>query len=40
MNARSNDETYTALIAELRAKLNALADKIKPKIYEYGFLKE
>ena len=40
MNARSDDATYTLLIAELRAKLNALADKIKPKVYEYEFLKE
>lgn len=40
MNARSDDATYTALIAEQREKLNLLADKIKPKIYAYGFLKE
>ena len=40
MNARSDDPEYTALIAELRNKLNALADKIKPNIYAYGFLKE
>lgn len=40
MNARSEDATYTALIGELREKLNQLADKIKPKIYAYGFLKE
>ena len=40
MNARSDDAKYTALIGELRSKLNVLADKIKPKIYEYGFLKE
>ena len=40
MNSTSLDATYTALIAELRAKLISLADKIKPKIYEYGFLKE
>lgn len=39
MNARSDDAKYTALITELRAYLNALADKIKPKVYEYGFLK-
>ena len=39
MNARSNDDKYTLLIAELRNKLNILADKIKPKIYEYEFLK-
>jgi hypothetical protein len=40
MNARSTDEKYTELISELRKKLNILADQIKPKIYEYGFLKE
>lgn len=40
MNQRSNDEKYTVLINELRNKLNILADKIKPKIYEYEFLKE
>ncbi len=40
MNPRSDDATYTALISELRNTLNQLADKIKPKIYEYGFLKE
>ena len=39
MNARSDDAKYSALIAELRNKLNALADKIKPNIYDYGFLK-
>ena len=40
MNPKSNDIAYTALIGELRAKLNALADKVKPKIFEYGFLKQ
>jgi hypothetical protein len=40
MNARSTDSNYTELISELRNKLNVLADKIKPKIYEYEFLKE
>ncbi|WP_396168915.1 hypothetical protein [Flavobacterium sp.] len=40
MNARSDDSKYTELISELRSKLNILADKIKPKIYEYEFLKE
>ena len=40
MNAKSNDETYTQLIGDLREKLNVLATKIKPKVYEYGFLKE
>lgn len=40
MNSRSDDETYMELIGELRNQLGFLADKIKPKIYEYGFLKE
>jgi len=40
MNSRSDDEKYMELIGELRNKLNFLADKIKPKIYEYEFLKE
>ena len=38
MNPRSTDAHYTELIAALRNKLNILADKIKPKIYEYEFL--
>lgn len=37
---RSEDATYTKLIDELRNKLSILADKIKPKVYEYEFLKE
>ena len=40
MNSKSNDGKYMELIGDLREKLNFLADKIKPKIYEYGFLKE
>jgi hypothetical protein len=40
MNSKSDDATYTQLISELRSKLAILADKIKPKVYEYGFLKE
>jgi hypothetical protein len=40
MNARSEDATYTKLIGELRNNLSVLADKIKPKVYEYEFLKE
>lgn len=40
MNSKSDDETYMELIGELRNKLNFLADKIKPKIYEYEFLKD
>jgi len=40
MNARSTDEKYTQLIGNLREKLNLLAHKITPKVYEYEFLKE
>ena len=40
MNSKSNDAHYMQLIGELRNQLNFLADKIKPKIYEYKFLKE
>lgn len=40
MNSRSDNETYTKLIADLRDKLDLLADKIIPKIYEYEFLKQ
>lgn len=40
MNAKSEDEKYMGLRSELKNKLNFLADKIKPKIYEYEFLKE
>lgn len=39
MNVRSDDAKYTELIAELRSNLNILAEKITPKVYEYGFLK-
>ncbi len=39
MNSKSADEEYTKLIADLREKLNLLAGKITPKIYEYEFLR-
>jgi hypothetical protein len=39
MNNTSKDETYNALIADLRSALKALAQKIEPKVYEYGFLR-
>ena len=39
MNKRSENVTYNKLIGELRKNLSVLADKIKPKMYEYGFLK-
>ncbi|WP_394908309.1 hypothetical protein [uncultured Helicobacter sp.] len=40
MNIKSIDSAYNALIADLRYTLDKLAKKIKPKIYEYGFLLE
>jgi len=40
MNSKSDDPIYTKLIAELRERISILADKIKPKVYEYEFLKE
>ncbi|MDR1553798.1 MAG: hypothetical protein LBS69_10105, partial [Prevotellaceae bacterium] len=40
MNNRSEDEKYNELIGNLRNKLKILAEKIVPKVYEYGFLKE
>ena len=39
MNTDSPDATYTALIKTLRARIAALARKIEPKVYAYGFLK-
>ena len=39
MNSESPDATYTALLANLRAAMKALAKRIEPKVYEYGFLK-
>jgi hypothetical protein len=40
MKAKSDDETYNALIKTLREKHKKFAKKIEPKIYKYGFLKE
>jgi hypothetical protein len=40
MKQKSNDAHYNALINNLRQKIAALAEKIKPKVYEYGFLME
>ena len=40
MNNKSDDETYTELISNLRNKLKILQAKIVPKIYEYEFLKK
>ena len=38
MNPTSKDEKYNELIDNLRFALKNLAEKIEPKIYEYGFL--
>jgi hypothetical protein len=40
MNTKSTDEKYINLIGDLRQKLNLLAVKITPKVYEYDFLKQ
>ena len=40
MNSRSEDETYSALLGVLRLNLKTLAEVIKPKIYDYEFLKD
>ena len=40
MNKTSEDEEYNKLIKDLRDKMNILAKKIEPKVYEYGFLRE
>jgi hypothetical protein len=40
MNNKSEDVQYMQLITDLRFKLKVLAEKIAPKVYEYGFLKE
>ncbi|WP_027002962.1 hypothetical protein [Hugenholtzia roseola] len=39
MNSKSEDAHYTKLISNLRDNLKLLAQKIEPKVYEYGFLK-
>lgn len=40
MNPDSTDKTYTELISSLRQSLKQLAAEIRPKVYEYGFLKK
>jgi hypothetical protein len=40
MNNTSTDPTYNELIENLRFALKILAQKIEPKVYEYGFLME
>lgn len=39
MNSTSDDEIYNEKISDLREKMKTLAEKIQPKVYEYGFLK-
>lgn len=39
MNSTSSDARYTQLLANLKVALKALGEQIKPKVYEYGFLK-
>ncbi|OEW02303.1 hypothetical protein AJ935_00700 [Campylobacter sp. BCW_6876] len=38
--SKAKDEHYKVLLSDLNIALNALAKKLEPKIYEYGFLKE
>lgn len=40
MNSKSGDQKYTELIGNLRDKLQTLTQVIKPKVYEYEFLKK
>ena len=40
MKQKSDDETYNNLIKKLRKNMSVLAEKIQPKVYEYGFLME
>lgn len=40
MNTESSDPTYSHLIGSLRQHMKALAKKIEPKVYKYGFLKK
>jgi len=40
MNTKSTDDKYNTLIIKLRHNISLLAEKIQPKVYEYGFLAE
>ena len=40
MNNKATDEKFNELDTNLRHTLKALAIQIRPKVYEYGFLKE
>ena len=39
MNPKSDDKQYTELLDNLKAAMQTLAAQIRPKVYEYGFLK-
>ena len=39
MKAKSKDDQFNKLDANLRSALKKLAEKIQPKVYEYGFLR-
>ncbi len=40
MNPKSDDAEYMCLLANLKDAMEALRQKIVPKVYDYGFLKE
>lgn len=40
MNTKIEDDHYMELIGNLRDELKILAEKIQPKVFEYGFLKQ
>jgi hypothetical protein len=40
MKTKATDERFNELDSDLRASLKKLAEKIQPKVYEYGFLKK
>ena len=39
MNTKSDDKRYSELLDKLKFALKILGERIKPKVYEYGFLK-
>ncbi|MBP5365878.1 MAG: hypothetical protein J6Y82_08140 [Bacteroidales bacterium] len=39
MKAKSDDKRYTELLDNLKVAMQNLASQIRPKVYEYGFLK-
>jgi len=40
MNTKSNDDIYNVLMKKLRQNMSVLTEKIRLKVYEYGFLVE